>query len=40
MLLANSTFERTFYFSQAPKVVDIPHREENNAFLMVSFPTF
>jgi len=39
-LLANSTFEGTFYFSQAPKMADIPHREEKNAFFVVSFPTY
>jgi hypothetical protein len=40
ILLANSTFEGTFYFSQAPKVVDIPHREEKNDLFCGIFPHF
>jgi len=37
-LLANSTFEGTFYFSQAPKMADIPHREEKNDLFCGIFP--
>ena len=40
LLLANSTFEGTFYFSQAPKMVDIPHREEENGLFCDIFPHF
>jgi hypothetical protein len=34
ILVANSTFEEMFYFPQAPKVVDIPHREEKKDFFL------
>ncbi len=40
ILLANSTLEGKFYFSQAPKVVDIPHREEKNDLFCGIFPHF
>ena len=40
IVLANSTFEGTFYFSQAPKAVDIPHQEEKNDLFVVSSPAF
>src|SRR6266436_7669682 len=40
ILLANSTFEGTFYFSQAPKAVDIPHQEEKNDLFCGIFPHF
>jgi len=40
ILFANSTFEGAFYFSQAPKVVDIPHREEKNDLFCGIFPHF
>jgi len=39
-LLANSTFEGTFYFSQAPKAVDIPHQEEKKDLFCGIFPHF
>jgi hypothetical protein len=39
-LLANSTFEGTFYFSQAPKMADIPHREEKNDLFCGISPHF
>jgi hypothetical protein len=39
-LLGNSTFEGTFYFSQARKVVGIPHREEKKGFVCSIFPHF
>jgi hypothetical protein len=39
-VLANSTFEGTFYFSQAPSVVDIPHREEKKDLYCGIFPHF
>jgi hypothetical protein len=38
--VANSTFEGTFYLSQASKVVDIPYREEKKAFFCGIFPHF
>jgi hypothetical protein len=31
ILLANAVFEGMFYFSQAPKEVEIPHCEEKKA---------
>src|SRR5258707_8699771 len=40
ILLANSTFEGTFYFSQAPKMADIPHGEEKNDLFSGIFPHF
>ncbi len=40
IMLANSTFVGAFSFSQAPKVVDIPHREEKNDLFCSIFPTF
>src|SRR5258708_7681302 len=40
ILLANSTFEGTFYFSQARKVVHIPHREEKKDPFWGIFPHF
>src|SRR2546425_883689 len=40
ILLANSTFEGTFYFSQAAKVVDIPYREEKSDLFCGIFPHF
>src|SRR5260370_39471232 len=39
-VLANSTFEGTFYFFQAPKMADIPHREEKNDLFCGIFPHF
>jgi hypothetical protein len=40
ILLANSTFEGAFYFSQAWKVVHIPHREEKKDLFCGIFPHF
>jgi hypothetical protein len=40
VLVANSTFEGTFYFSQASRAVDIPHREEKKALFCGLFPHF
>ena len=40
ILVANSTFEGTFYLSQASKVVDIPHREEKKDFFVYLSPLF
>jgi len=40
ILVANSTFEGTFYLSQVSKVVDIPHREEKKDFFCGIFPHF
>ncbi len=40
ILLANSTLKGTFYFSQAPKVVDIPHRKEKKDLFWGIFPHF
>jgi hypothetical protein len=40
ILVAKSTFEGTFSFSQARKGVDIPHQEEKKALFCGLFPHF
>jgi hypothetical protein len=40
ILVAKSTFEGTFSFSQARKGVDIPHQEEKKALFWGLFPHF
>ncbi len=40
LLLANSTFEGTFYFSQARKMVHVPHREEKKGLFCSVSPHF